>query len=140
MTNIHNTENIKMSGLRQTEKERAAEQRRLQVSREERLRQQSDRMLATVTAVRIQQLTITEEPTQPCDWRLVTEKTLQRYLKPDEGKQEAFNRVQARLAECGPPPKRKLEDISDTPLWWVSNNKRRRIITRVLERITGSQR
>lgn len=48
--------------------------------------EQSNHTLATVTAVKIQRISVQQTTQRPNDWRLVTEKTLYEYIRTNEGK------------------------------------------------------
>lgn len=79
---------------------------------------------------------------QPVDWRLVTAKTLHRYI-PVENKKiptaEFFNHMMEQLGPYGPPSKRATVINDDTPIWFMTRNAIRKVLHKTLtQRRTGS--
>ncbi|KAF0718321.1 ubiquitin-protein ligase E3B [Aphis craccivora] len=67
----------------------------------------------------------------PVDWRMVTEKTVHKYIPFNQKNiqlSEAVRYVTEHLAKHGRPKNKKTEVGEDTPLWYLSRNQIRKAL------------
>lgn len=128
---------------RKIEKEMAAEKRRRTIVAEH---DHNDRMLATVTAVKVNEIQTStvelqswkealkeEKWPQPKDWNMVTERTLPKYIPFEEekiGQTFAYKYIKTRLGQAKSPHIVQGPVTADTPLCNLTNNQLRKAIYR----------
>jgi len=98
---------------------------KIDMKKKEKDRQKTKHIMEWVTAVNKARLIIeTQQWDQPQDWRLVTGKTLHKYI-PFEiniSITKALDYVTSNLELHGPPKKKIKTANDDTPIWNMSRN------------------